>query len=325
MTETDEICSESDLLREALDWVVCLKTSELREVDIEALRCWRDQSRRHEEAFMTALRLWRNLGVAARELADEEIARTVAHRPPSRCLGRRGVLAGALGAGMAGYFIVRPPLGMWPSLAELSADYRTSKGEQRSVALAGDIFVQMNTQTSLAIRSLQDGHEITIVSGEVAIAKTGSPGALLRVVAADGQVTAEQAKFNARCVDGQVSVTCIEGSIAVEQKGRSVRLQPDHQVSYSSRGLSPPVRVDPHEATSWRSGILIFHDRMLLEVVDEVNRYRPGRIVVMNTDLGRRVVNGTFYVGRLDDFIDQVRQLFGARVRLLPGGLTLLS
>jgi transmembrane sensor len=71
--------------------------------------------------------------------------------------------------------------------------------------------------------------------------------------------------------------------------------------------------------------MLIFHDRLLSDVVDEVNRYRPGRIVIMNAELGRRVVNGTFYMGRLDDFIDQVQQLFGARVRSLPAGLILLS
>jgi transmembrane sensor len=326
VTEANEICSKSDPLRdEAIDWVVRLKTSELRETDIEALRCWRNQSRRHEEAFTAALRLWRNLGVAARELADEEVAQTAAERFPSRFLGRRGVLASALGAGIAGYFIVKPPLGMWPSLAEFSADCRTRKGEQRRVVVADDISVQMNTQTSLTIRSMRDGPEITIVSGEAEITKIGRPGTLLHIVAADGRVTVARAKFNARCVDGLVAVTCIEGSIDIEQKGRSVLLMPDHQVSYSSHGLSRPVHVDPHEATSWRSGILIFRDRSLFEVVDEVNRYRPGRIFVTSVELGRRVVNGTFYVGRLDDFIDQVRQLFGARVRSLPGGLTLLS
>ncbi len=243
---------------------------------------------------------------------------------PVEFLARRAVLGGAI-AGVGGYLLVKPPLGLWPSLGELSADYRTGKGEQRSFVLKDDVSVQMNTETSLALRSAEDGPEIVIISGEAAITKTGASGTPLRVLAADGRLTTERASFDTRCVGGRVAVTCVEGSIDVQQNQQSVRLQADHQVSYSSQGLSAPVHVDPAEATSWRSGILVFHDRALSEVVDEINRYRPGRIVIMNAELGRRVVNGAFYVKRLDDFLDQVQQLFGARVRSLPAGLTLLS
>jgi len=328
VTEANEMSSESASLRnEAFDWIVRLKASELFEADVEALRHWRNQSLEHEEAFRAAMRLWRNLGVAAREIADEEAVRAAAcdaARPPRRVLARRAVLGGAI-AGVGGYLLVKPPLGLWPSLGELSADYRTGKGEQRSFVLKDDVSVQMNTETSLALRSAEDGPEIVIISGEAAITKTGASGKPLRVLAADGRLTTERASFDTRCVGGRVAVTCVEGSIDVQQNQHSVRLQADHQVSYSSKGLSAPVHVDPAEATSWRSGILVFHDRALSEVVDEINRYRPGRIVIMNAELGRRVVNGAFYVKRLDDFLDQVQQLFGARVRSLPAGLTLLS
>ncbi|UZE50933.1 hypothetical protein ONR75_10085 [Rhodopseudomonas sp. P2A-2r] len=70
---------------------------------------------------------------------------------------------------------------------------------------------------------------------------------------------------------------------------------------------------------------MIFRDKPLGAVVNEVNRYRPGKIVVMNSELGRRLVNGTFQTDKLDDFVAQVRQLFGADVRSLPGGIVLLS
>ncbi len=68
-----------------------------------------------------------------------------------------------------------------------------------------------------------------------------------------------------------------------------------------------------------------FTTRPLAEVIEEINRYRPGRIVITNSDLARRVVNGTFRRDQLDTFIAQVQQLFGAKVTTLPAGLTLLS
>jgi transmembrane sensor len=59
--------------------------------------------------------------------------------------------------------------------------------------------------------------------------------------------------------------------------------------------------------------------------VDEVNRYRSGKIIVTNDDLKRRIINGTFQISKLDGFVPQVQQLFGAQVRSLLGGVVLLG
>ncbi len=103
------------------------------------------------------------------------------------------------------------------------------------------------------------------------------------------------------------------------------RLDKGQQVSYSDAGLGSVESVDVDRATSWRSGLLVFQNRPLAEVIGEVNRYRPGRIIITNEDLGRRVVNGTFRGDQVDTFIAQIEQLFGAKVTRLPAGLLLLS
>jgi transmembrane sensor len=56
-----------------------------------------------------------------------------------------------------------------------------------------------------------------------------------------------------------------------------------------------------------------------------VNRYRAGKIIITNAELKRRLVNGTFQVDKLDNFVAQVEQLFGARITSLPGGVVLMS
>jgi transmembrane sensor len=60
-------------------------------------------------------------------------------------------------------------------------------------------------------------------------------------------------------------------------------------------------------------------------VVDEINRYRSGKIVIMNSELGQRRITGTFYLNHLDDFLGQAHSLFDASVRYLPAGIVLLS
>ncbi|HEY0330258.1 MAG TPA: FecR domain-containing protein [Rhodopseudomonas sp.] len=328
MTAPKEIPSELDpLLREALAWVVRLHSGDATVADAEALRLWRRSGPHHDEAFRDAVRLWRDLRSVARELvAENEAGQTGLLTAPRAGLSRRGLIGGAVAASVAaGYFVVRPPLGLWPSLQELSADYRTAKGEQRSIALSDDVSLKLNTQTSVAIRAAASEPHIELISGETAISAKGG-GRPVLVDASGGRIAALQANFNVRCLDDDVTVCCLEGTVEVGLKGQSVQLGKDEQVSYSpAAGLGAPRPVDPMQSAAWQEGLLIVRDRPLASVVEEVNRYRPGKIVLLNTELRSRMITGTFHLDRLDDFIAQTRVLFGTTVRSLPGGVVLLS
>lgn len=318
--------SEPDpLLDEALDWVVRLKTGTPTRADVDLLQRWRRQSPAHEEAFRTAARLFRSARTAAQELVEERasggVASATLQRP--RHLARRAVLGGAIAA-TVGFVVVRPPLGLWPSLAELSADYRTGKGEQRKVGVASDVSLELNTQTSITLQSAPDETRIELISGEASATKLSSPKPLV-MLAGDGRITVLQASFNARCLDGTVSVTCLDGVVTVEQGRNTVQLHKAEQVTYSRSGLEASVPVDAMQVAAWQTGLLIFRDRPLASVVDEVNRYRMGKIIIANAELKRRLVNGTFQLDKLENFVAQVEQLFGARITPLPGGVVLLS
>ena len=130
--------------------------------------------------------------------------------------------------------------------------------------------------------------------------------------------------FNIRRAGSSVCVTCVAGAVLVEQRG-GVTLRPGRQVSYADRGLGAAVEVDPSRVTAWQEGILLFHDEPLGRVVDEVNRYWPGRIIVADADLGRRLVTARFKLGHLDDAITQIQLVFRASVTRLPGGIVVLS
>ncbi|MGY4317870.1 FecR family protein [Bradyrhizobium sp. JR3.5] len=326
MTEPTRTSGPDPLLDEALDWVVRLKAGAPTRADVDALQRWRAQSPGHEEAFRQAARLLRSASAAAKELADETASASVVALPsrPSRPLTRRIVLGGAIAA-TAGYVMIRPPLDMWPSIEELSADYRTGKGEQRKVMLAPDISVELNTQTSLALRPTPNETRIELIFGEASVAARRSSSTPLVMLARDGRISTLQADFNARCLDGVVSVTCLDGIVTVEQDGRSVQLRKAEQVTYSRAGLQASLPVDARQVAAWQTGLLIFRDRPLASVVDEVNRYRAGKIIITNAELKRRLVNGTFQVDKLDNFVAQVEQLFGARITSLPGGVVLMS
>lgn len=330
----DDMPPELDpLLRQALAWVIRLHSGEATSADAASLELWRQRSPEHEAAFRDAVRLWRCLGDAARQLVDKTepvpaaLARERAVRP---ALSRRRLLTGGAMAAAAclagGYVVVRPPLGLWPSLDEMSADYRTGKGERRSVALADNVALTLNTQTSIAIRTRPGASSVELVSGEAAVTATRGVAPPLVIDAMGGHITAHQANFNVRCLDGNVSVACIDGSLDVEWKGQRVALAKEQQLSYSpDTGLMPASSVDVEQARAWQNGLLIVRNWSVERLVHEINRYRPGRIVIMDGELGRRMISGTFYLDHLDDFIAQAQGLFGANARTLPGGVVLLS
>jgi transmembrane sensor len=331
LNAADDIPSDLDpLLRQALAWVIRLHSGDATSDDAAALALWRSRSPEHEAAFRDAVKLWRSLGEATRKLVGdaEPLGVTVPARLKARPqVNRRALIGGAVAASLAGgYLVVRPPFGLWPSFEELSADYRTAKGEQRNVALSEDVSLTLNTQTSVVVRSLSGGPHIELIAGEAAVVAKRGDTAPIVVDAAGGRITARRASFDVRCLDNAVSVSCIEGEVDVTARGQTISIATERQVSYSAAaGLGAASALDLEQARAWQSRLLVVRDWSVDHLVEEINRYRPGKIVIMDPNLGKRMISGTFYLDHLDDFIAQAQGLFGATVRTLPGGIVLLS
>jgi transmembrane sensor len=217
-------------------------------------------------------------------------------------------------------------MGLWPSLTELGADQRTGIGERRRIALGEGVWVEMNTQTSLAIRpTAREGDRIELIAGEAAIAASSGLAKPLMVLADAGSAIASQATFTVRRDGARVRVVCVDGVVRVKHRDRACMVQAKQQVIYDARGLGAATTVDPGIATAWQHGLLVFRNEPLGRVVEEVNRYRPGRIVVLNEALGRRPVVASFRLDRLDEVVWRIEHVFNARVTRLPAGIVLLS
>uniref|UniRef100_Q07N27 Putative FecR n=1 Tax=Rhodopseudomonas palustris (strain BisA53) TaxID=316055 RepID=Q07N27_RHOP5 len=326
MSETgDHDGTAEPLRREAAEWILRLTSGEATKADLAALARWRASSVEHAAAFAEARSRWRLYGRALEQVARQDQAIPLAMSAPPRLIGRRAWIGGALAATAAAgaAVMVRPPLQLWPSVGELAADHRTATGEQRRLTLSDQVTLDMNTQTSLNLRAAIDqGERIELIAGEAAISTRSRT---VELVAADGRALAEAAAFTVRRVGAEVSVSCLSGTVRVERGQQSASLAPSQQVSYSLHGLSTKTGIDIATAKGWLEGDLFFHDEPLSRVVDEVNRYRPGRIILMNAALGQRRITAHFKLNRLDVVISQLRGSLGARIASLPGGVVVVS
>jgi len=320
--------------QEAIAWVQKLASGEATSGDIEALKVWRARDPRHMAAFAEAQGVWTKVGAAGRILHDPGAnlrAELDALGAQRRVVNRRAMLgsgAAALAA-VAAWGAIKPPLGLWPSLSELNADYRTGTGEQRTITVAGDVAVSLNTQTSLAVRPPEGVEDrIELIAGEASFATSAVPRSLT-VIAANGKTMTEAGRFDVRHLSHSerslVSVTCFEGAVRIEHKAGVAALRPGQRVRYDLAELGQIVAVDPDAASDWRRGIVEFRGTPLNEAVEEINRYRPGRIILMNADLGQKQLSGRFRIDQMDKVLLQLEQVFSARLQRLPGGIVLLS
>ncbi|WP_455883614.1 FecR family protein [Pseudomonas putida] len=294
----------SPLHDEARDWLVLLTSGRATVADAKALQAWCAQSPEHAQAFEQAKVVWQQLAPALDQVA------------PPRRFGRRAFLGGAIAASAA---VVMVRVGVPGGFSGLTADYRTAVGEQRQVLLSDGVSLELNTQTRVS----RVGQGIELLEGEVEVlAHVAQP---LKVLAGEGAVSAAQARFNLRNTDRTVCVTCIEGWLSVEVGGRNVRLEGGRQLTYGAVGMGEPVAVDTQAVVAWREQVLVFNNATLASVVDEINRYRPGMLVLLNKQLGQRRVQARFSLQQLAGVALLIRDAYGAKCTELPGGVVLLS
>lgn len=318
MTTQPDHDGDARLRGEALELLVHLRSGRATTDDAARFLAWRATSAAHERAFRAAMRL------QAQVRAVEQAGEAPVVPPPwrARAMTRRGMIRGALAASGAGALLLAgQKVDLIPTAAAMRADIRTRAGERRTVALAGDAQVTLNTRTSIAIGEDGARARVELIAGELLL---DAPRPVT-LTAGAGQTLA-QGRVNLRRDGDAVGVTCLSGRAAVTCGATRHLLHAGQVLRYDDDGAGQ-VRDDADTAATvaWRSGVLLFRDLPFAQVVAEINRYRPGHVFVTSPALGARRLTGTFHVGRLDDFFAQARLAFGARVTHLPGGIVLLA
>lgn len=321
---------------QAHDWLVRLTSGRATTDDAQDFRRWCARSPEHAQAMTEATRLWDLTRPAAEAVARRMPAvgappRAVIAlaRPPA--FGRRHFLGAALAAGAAAFVVVRPPAGLWPALSDMTADYRTGTGEQRRVVLADAAVVEMNTQTSLNLARGAEGEPpvLDMLGGEAQVLLDAARRTPFTMTVGGARLVAAAAsRFNVRATGGEVCVTCFAGSVELRDGERVLVAGQAQQIRYGGRGPGEAEVArapDLAAVSAWRERVLVFDDTPLAAVVDEINRYRPGRLIVTRAELGRRKVQARLRLDELSHVETLIAVSYGAKLTSLPAGIVLLG
>jgi len=321
MAEADDYKHEQEQLEEeAVSWLVRLTSGNATEADHRAAQAWQQQSPAHQHAFEKAQRLWGGMEALRDSLTshDEQPERefvspqTGKARPPIRripfqraWLGQAAIAASI--AVLAFTFMVQTHV-----LTQWQADYYTDMGQQATWQLSDGSVVQLNTHAAVTIDYSDHTRHVHLLEGEAAFRVANDADRPFLVHANGGTVRAVGTEFLVNTTEEQAVVTVVEGVVDVtdeQQQDTPTRLTVGQRVRYGvESGISPVETVDLHVATAWQRGKLIFEATPLTKVVDQINRYRPGHIVILNDALESHEVSGVFDLDRLDAAVETIEK-----------------
>ncbi|WP_027173246.1 DUF4880 domain-containing protein [Methylobacterium sp. 10] len=297
---------------EARAWIVRLTSGTATHADAEALTAWRARPE-HDAAFLAASKLWRQAGIAL----PEQVAPALVRVAP-RDISRRRVLRSA-GLGIASASIAASGAAFLVNWPELSADFRTGTGEVRTIDLPGGVRIELDAETALDARTAEAG-TLVLHAGGVAVTVPADARPILLTVGPAHVATRPgmATEFVVRCRPAEgltgwtggtdAELSCLSGSVkVVAEPGAPPMVLAAGQGVDTKRGARGVHSIDTASTAAWRRGLLVFRDTPLSQVVDDLNRYRPGRIVLGSSAISARRVTGIFHLSRPEEALTGIR------------------
>ncbi|MGC5702505.1 FecR family protein [Pseudomonas sp. NFXW11] len=290
---------------------------------------WLKADPAHVEAYAQAQVLWELSEQPARTLAGEDAfalqgllramdgARNRARRRWSAGLAMAAsvLLVVALGAGW------QP--GRW--VDDLGADYVSAPGQVRTVTLADQSQVTLDADSAIAVDFSQGERHVQLRRGAAffSVSHTGQP---FVVAAGEGEARVLGTQFEVRRQASGAMVTVLSGRVGVRaaQGAPQQVLGAGQQVAYSQGQAQPQHGVDSEAQLAWRQGWLNYYHAPLAEVVEDLRRYFPGRILLLDQQLATRRVSGSFSSQDPQAVLDSLQAVLGFQQHKVLGRLLVL-
>lgn len=299
------------IVMEALEWLVRMRDDKVSKADRRAFEAWLAADDAHAAAWKYAEALW-----ARFDIVQPEFDRLRRGRP---VLSRRNLILGSavLVGGLGGLYAINQP--------GLFAEYKTDIGERRTIGLPDGSTVELGSYSALSTHFSETERRIALYRGEGFFEVSPDPARAFLVDAGGGTTRALGTKFDVKFVDDLVTVAVSEHAVQVQGDDFSnLRLEEGWQVSYGRDGLGQPAQASLDTVEAWRSDRIIFQDVPLRRVLAELERYRRGRIILMNDSIGNIPVTAIFETTRTDNALQTIADTLGIRLLNAANYVTLV-
>ena len=312
----------SEIRAEAAEWFARAHSGAWGTADQEQLDAWLGQSLSHEAAYWRLEGAWMEAARLTVLRASAEAQNSTARRiiPVPIKIAMAIVFAAVIG--LTGYsHLSGPPM----------EKFATPVGGHRMLALSDGSQIELDTDTVVRVAMKADRRTVWLDRGEAYFRVNHNAARPFAVMAGDHRIIDLGTKFLVKQSESRVEVTLLEGRARLEAGGgllpvRSIELSPGDVATASANSMAvikKPARILANEL-GWRRGVLVFEGTSLADAAAQMNRYNTQQIVIADSSIARRAIDGTFPVHAVPQFTEMAQAIFGFRVEK-KGNQTLIS
>lgn len=303
-----------DIARSAAQWLMKLHNDHVSENDQKACQQWRQADPEHEQAWQRALNIQAKLGLIPSETGIKTLDRKT--RPNRRNLLKTLVIL--ITVTPTSYIAYRSqPWRPW------TADYSTSKGQQRQITLADGSQLHLNTHTIVDIEFSDHQRRIILHQGEILIESgkeatdTFAPARPLIVQTSQGELQAIGTRFIVQQLSKKplTRLSVLAGIVEVTtQTGAATKQVPaGQQVLFSVDKITDTMPIADY-VDAWSKGFFYARNMRLEDFLQEIARYRPG-IVRCDPAVADLRISGTFQINNTDQILSALPDTLPVSVR----------
>lgn len=316
------------LREEARRWFVLLLERPNASTRAE-FETWLHADPAHFEAYSAVEAAWQAAEKPGQRLAEQEadqlaiyleaMDKAKARKKALRRFPLPGIILIAMLAG--GLWFENPDM-----LQNMRADYSSARGERYRLTLPDGSSVLLDADSALDETFTGTGRRVRLLRGGAFfdVAHADIP---FVVEAADGEVRVHGTAFGIHLLEEGGMVTLERGVVEVKtgEHPEAAMLAPGQQVRFDTGGLGPVEDVSVGDALAWRDGRFVFYRARLADVVDEIRRYRAGRIVIATSRLAGERITGSVPLADTDAALASLGASLGVRIHTIAGRLTIIG
>lgn len=332
------------LRQQAIEWLVLLRSDDFGEKEMVAFASWLAEDHTHSEAFAAVEKLFDDMALAAvkpvpdtqTQLNFDEPEVTFAHLlklRSSRASVKRVLSWMTASLALAAVWLFMVTLVIPPQshlLNNYFSDYHTDTGELREIQLADNSRLLLNTNSAISVDFNSQLRRIFLHNGQVRFTVAKDANRPFEVISDGLIISALGTVFEVYKRSGDITITVQEHAVearvlrgadnSAAPKQTTVKVPQGQQLNYHSGGsLQNPQVVELNQTTAWQQHKLLINDRPLQELIDELGRYRAGRIFLSDKKLKDLRVTGVFSLDNPDEVLNSVRKVLNLKeARLGP-------
>jgi transmembrane sensor len=317
MARSHIVSNDQDELEQAADWQIRLQEHPQSRGAFEQ---WLAQSDAHRLAWRKMEKLWGALAELPTEPVVQASQRPVPAPlpvPPSVPITARRSRRFWPGLAAAASVVAVAVLIAPEATLALRADYQTGVAQVRTVQLADGSTVVLSPQSALKVLD-GDSRQVELLKGQAYFQVAPDPQHPFIARAGQLSVRVLGTAFDLDLQHDVAEVALEHGQVQAEntQPPLSERLMPGQRLKFSwPSGKVERTSLAPTQVAAWRSGSLFIENQSVAEIVDHLQRYTSGWIVITDPALKARRITGVYDLSDPSRALKALAQSLGVNTR----------